>query len=302
MRATSKILLLAFLLLAPFVLVAKGGFSYVYIQGDKNVPFYVKFEDQMLPRYGKNYSIIPQLAPGVINVQILFQQNIYPPQKFAISVPENGFRGFLLMRKNNAFTLYDIQQQFYLQEGNRPEDDQAPTEANAFVYTSAKGAEVLENTTEPLGENTPKFLSNVELKNDRVVQPTETAIEKPVGNRPKIIGKTTEPVTEIKADNSLPMRNSDCPTPMEAGEFDDLYRKVEGKSENIKLKFLLSKMEYCFTTAQARILAKALDNDPERYTFLKRVFPRVTDQANFPMLESLLTTQEWKSYFQLIIP
>lgn len=302
MRATSKILLLAFLLLAPFVLMAKGGFSYVYIQGDKNVPFYVKFEDQMLPRYGKNYSIIPQLAPGVINVQILFQQNIYPPQKFAISVPENGFRGFLLMRKNNAFTLYDIQQQFYLQEGNRPEDDQAPTEANAFVYTSAKGAEVLENTTEPLGENTPKFLSNVELKNDRVVQPTETAIEKPAGNRPKIIGKTTEPVIEIKADNSLPMRNSDCPTPMEAGEFDDLYRKVEGKSENIKLKFLLSKMEYCFTTAQARILAKALDNDPERYTFLKRVFPRVTDQANFPMLESLLTTQEWKSYFQLIIP
>ena len=61
-------------------------------------------------------------------------------------------------------------------------------------------------------------------------------------------------------------------------------------------------MEQCYTTSQARMLAKTLDNDPERYTFLKRVYPRVTDQAEFPVLESLLSTQEWKSYFRLILP
>lgn len=67
-----------------------NGFSYVYIQGDKQTPFYVKFEDEMMPRYGKNYCIISQLAPGPVKVQILFQQNIYPAQTFTIQVPENG--------------------------------------------------------------------------------------------------------------------------------------------------------------------------------------------------------------------
>ncbi len=293
--------MICLLLLLPNLSTARGGFSYVYIQGDKSTPFYVKFEDQMLPRYGKNYSIIPQLAPGVINIQILFQQSVYPAQKFAISVPEGGFRGFLLMKKDNNFVLYDIHQQFYLHSGNKPEEDQAPVKnvADAYVYTNTSAAQP--KASDVLGSNTPKFLSDVELKNDRVVQ-TESTIEKPAGNRPQIIGKTTEPVTAPKHDDRLPMRNSDCPIPLETRDFDDLYKKVEGKSESVKLKFLLSKMDYCYTTAQARILAKALDNDPERYTFLKRVFPRVTDQANFPMLENLLTTQEWKSYFQLIIP
>ena len=60
------------------------GFSYVYIQGDKQTPFYVKMEGEMLPRYGKDYSIISELAPGPINIEILFQQNKYPAEKFVI--------------------------------------------------------------------------------------------------------------------------------------------------------------------------------------------------------------------------
>src|ERR1044071_6263025 len=118
-----------------FTLVNAQRFSYVYIQGDKETPFYVKYEDEMLPRFGKNYYIISELAPGPINIQVLFQQNVYAAQKFTINVPENGFRGFLLTKKAGEFSLYDIHRQFYIPEGNKAADDnyQAHTAGTATV-------------------------------------------------------------------------------------------------------------------------------------------------------------------------
>jgi hypothetical protein len=89
-------------------------FSYVYIQGDKITPFYVKMQGQMLPRYGKNYCIISELNPGPIHIEVLFQQHVYPPQEFTINVPYNGSRGFLLTRQEHGFVLYDLQQKKYL--------------------------------------------------------------------------------------------------------------------------------------------------------------------------------------------
>lgn len=76
----------------------------------------------MLPRYSKYYTIIPQLAAGPIQIQILFQQNDFPPQTFNILVPQDGHRGFLLTKANNSFALYDLQQKFYLLPGVAGED------------------------------------------------------------------------------------------------------------------------------------------------------------------------------------
>ncbi|WP_157977146.1 DUF4476 domain-containing protein [Taibaiella helva] len=104
-----------------------GNYSYIYIEGDKQTPFYVKLEGQMQPRLGKNYCIIPNLAAGVSYVEILFQQNAYPPQKFAINIPESGSRGFVLQKVNDRqFALYDIQQKNYIVSGNKPEEDHIP--------------------------------------------------------------------------------------------------------------------------------------------------------------------------------
>lgn len=88
--------------------------SYIYIQGDKQTPFYVKLEGKMVERYGKNYCIIPNVEPGRTHIEILFQQHMYPAQKFTINVPEGGCRGLLLHKGNNGFELYDLQQKKYL--------------------------------------------------------------------------------------------------------------------------------------------------------------------------------------------
>lgn len=313
-------------------------FSYVYIQGDKETPFYVKLEDQMQPRYGKDYCIIPQLATGIINIQILFQQNVYPPQKFTILVPDNGCRGFLLVKKSGSFSLYDLQQNFYLPAGNSADDDHAPginpvntSPANNYVATTKPATDnaagtvstngdnnttinvsieqpaqtpastqtpeqtqadnTVATTAKPASPDQPKFIDNIELDNERTVRPANT------------YQSTSDDLANDHSANIKPsLTNSDCPNPMSEDEFQALYKKATEKSDKARLKYLLDKTDRCFNTLQVRMLTKTLINDPERYAFLKQVYSRVTDQANYKSLESLLSTQEWKSYFRLIMP
>ena len=101
-------------IILPCIDISAQPFSYIYIQGDKGTPFYVKMEGKMLPRYGKNYCIIPELNPGPIHIEILFQQNAMPSRKFTIEVPENGYRGFLLTAKDGSYELYDLQKNITL--------------------------------------------------------------------------------------------------------------------------------------------------------------------------------------------
>lgn len=106
---------------------AQSDASFIYIQGDKEIPFYVKLEGTMTERFGKNYSIIPNLPSGTTHIQILFQQNILPPQDYEIIVPKDGFRGFLLYKKDSTYCLYDLYQQFYLKPGNKDHIDDLET-------------------------------------------------------------------------------------------------------------------------------------------------------------------------------
>lgn len=104
------------------LLIAAGAvaqpFSYVYIQGDKDMPFYVKMEGKMMPRYGKNYCILSELAPGAVHIEVLFQQHAFPPEKFTINVPPDGYRGFLLTRRDRQYELYDLQTKNYIGPGD----------------------------------------------------------------------------------------------------------------------------------------------------------------------------------------
>ena len=276
-------------------------FSYIYIQGDKQVPFYVKLEGEMQPRYGKNYCIIPKLAPGEVNIEILFQQNQYPPQKFTILVPANGYRGFMLTPKDGAYALFDLQQSFYLTPGNTADDDVAPkvkepvpvpepTPVVAGGSTNNKSRDNTKNkpdTKEPeiatqVNDGNPKFIDNIELNNERT------------------FGESIE--TNPGASNTLTVTNSDCPKAINRTEYEEVLKKARSRNDDGRLKYLLEQTDRCYSTTQVRALTRTLTKDPERYAFLKQVFPHVSDQANFADLETTLMSKEWKQYFQLILP
>lgn len=278
----------------------------------------------MLPRYGKNYSIISQLAPGPLNLSILFQQNAYPAQKFAINVPEKGSRGFLLMREGEHFSLYDIEQQFYIPAGNNIEDDKVPTTKAAVDIPTA-----------PAEPETPKTVATTKTITKTVAK-KPVSVKKPViAPKPKIPAKTTivkndEPagprfmddielnnprtassssnlISKDGADaedfkNPIAIINSDCPKAISNGKFETIYNKLTNKSPDERVKYLLEQLGNCYTTNQVRSLTRALKGDDEKLTFLKAVYSRVTDQSAFPKLENLFGSDEWKGYFRAILP
>lgn len=366
------------LLLSLFVLLSSAvyaeRFSYVYIQGDKQLPFYVKLEDDMLPRYSKNYCIIPQLAPGRIRLQILFQQNAYPAQTFNVQVPADGYRGFLLVKNTDGFALFDIQQHFYLLPGAEGEDHLPEVNTTQEVIPIAENTKRVPKTAPasepyiptkntkksfqedpPVAENNePQFISDIELNNERkpvqnipeknpeqevivqeqpqqevvyeeIPQQEVAAVEGPQQGMP---AETTEPEpvniaqeqtveetgmhnTEQEMNEPVPaltenapaIINSDCPEPMNDRKFDDIFIASRGKADDDKrIGYLMKKAgDNCFTTRQAFLLCRQLQAESMRYSFLKKVYPRVTDQQNFHLLgDALFKTMEWKSYFKLI--
>jgi hypothetical protein len=121
-------------------------------------------------------------------MDIMFQQNVYPPQHFTIQVPENGFREFLLIKKTDKFSLYDIQQQFFLNAGNKEGDDNISFSKNAtskYVASNAPVTPPPSTVTRPISrpsENTPtkdelEFIDNIELDNPHPMQRNNVPVD-----------------------------------------------------------------------------------------------------------------------------
>jgi hypothetical protein len=319
-------------------------FSYVYIQGDKKTPIYTKVEGVMMPRYGKNYALLARLAPGPMNVEILFQQNEYPPIQFNILVPENGKRAFVLQKKGEAFSLYDVEQNFYLNTNNDITEDHIPTtlnnadiaiknpiESNLEVTVEAAKEEIKIDTTTPnISSNEPvnvdvPFTSKV-TDSVSISKKTETAIVTEVpatdSSKPKFISNIifdnsttsstdaptnntplTETAAEAKESTTPTIVNSDCNSPIPPSNFARLYNSINTKrTENEQLGLILeSTKQYCFSTQQCQRMIEKLESDIAKFTAIKSLYPKTTDQSNFVQLEELLTNTEWKEYFRELV-
>ncbi len=311
----------ALLFLLAFLLCASGraasGFSYVYIQGDKQTPFYVKVEDAMQPRFGKNYCIIPQLAAGETHIQILFQQNAFPAQNFTVNIPEGGSRGFLLVHKESLFSLYDLQNGIYLQAGNTTDDyvvsrgpgTQPPAQAATVTKKQAaepvaadiavpkkekraKKTPVKKAAPEPAESarsGDPVFISGIELGNKGAATASPRAVEasgSPTGTDP-----------------GLPaILNTDCPAPIQSDEFSTIFHALNTReSDEDRVDYLSGQMNHCYTSWMARTLTMRLQSDAARFSLLKRIYPRITDQGAFPLLDDLLTADAWKEEFAKLV-
>lgn len=354
MRTTStpdfrkSIITILFLLVG--LAVHAQDFSYVYIQGDKKTPIYVKVEGEMLPRYGKNYALISRLAPGPLNIDILFQQNEYPPLHFRILVPENGKRAFLITKKEDAFSLYDLEQNFYLQSNNSIDDDHLPAVLNNKVLAAQQTEVAAPVTKEPdlptpvatavenkpaepiatpvaetkkeepkvepvvvketpvtisaVDSTKPKFIDNIELNNNQTpaqpVTQTDTV--------PKHVIKVTE-VTDSTAINNvatpLAIPNSDCRRSVSPGEFQKMLNGLNAKkTEDEKLGVFLvanNKQQGCYTTAMAEQVALSLESNSARYSVLKSMYPKISDQSNFSQLKNVFSDDEWKEHFMELL-
>ena len=321
MRHAFRLLLI--LLLCGAAQLKAQSFSYLYIQGDKKTPFYVKLEGEMQPRYGKNYCILPELAPGPIHLEILFQQNAYPAQQFTVLIPENSSRGFLLTQKEGVFSLYDLQQQFYLPAGNKEEDDHLP--ALPVAYTPPPVAAVTTDAAED--DSVPVIATPKEEPPVAVAKPVKKARKEPVkqtqelkkegSDEPEFLpdiqlpnnhqAVAADPSTTITTTTDRPalaptFRNSDCPAALDDVAFERIYKTMIAKpTDEERVEYIDGQMDQCYQTWQARTLGNMLTGDAARFTFLKKVYPRITDQASFSLLDDMFRSEVWKTQFQQLI-
>ncbi len=310
--------LLFLLPLLPLSAAAKERFSYLYIQGDKQTPFYLRLDGAMQPRYGKNYCILSQLAPGPLQIEILFQQNLFPPEKFNVLIPESGSRGFLLVKKDSTYALYDLQQGFYLQAGNSIEEDHLPSYPAPVIAVAEPEAATPKHVMPPLPREETKATKHKSIlpkakkeapahKHNKATTTTPAFIpDMELGHEQQSSIKETAQADYIPSasthDTTPAILNSDCPKPMDSEAFGKVFNKMAAQTgDEARLAYILGEMDGCYQSWQARALAQMLSTESARYTLLKRIYSRISDQASFPLLDDLFSSPTWKEAFNKLV-
>lgn len=109
-RFRMKLVYLFCCLLAASGLSAQDPSYFVYIQHEKQQPFYVKVDGKLLSSSLKGYVILPKLHAGKVPVTVGFPKSEDPEQQFVIRL--NGSRDYGYLLKNTGekeYALYDLQ-------------------------------------------------------------------------------------------------------------------------------------------------------------------------------------------------
>lgn len=202
-----KLLLLVGMLWANTLVMGQDkNDAFIYIQGDKQTPIYVKMEGEMQARYSKDFVILNGLASGPLHLEVLFQQNAYPAQKFILNIPESGQRAFILKKVDNGqFALYDLNSGHYVTAGNQLEDDVITVDPNKDLQelVAARNEDPVavlpEQGRQTKEEGLPDFPQAKE-KPKKTAPPKKTKPVKtkpePVADTPVVAEMPQQPVTE----------------------------------------------------------------------------------------------------------
>lgn len=302
-------LILLLFILGNNTLLAQSDYSYFYFEGDLETPFYVKVEGQMQPRYGQNHFIIPNLDEGYTHFEILFQKNEYPPQKFFLEVPKNGFRSFVLHKASDQkFMLLDIQQQIYIPANNTKDQGAA---GNIKTYVRPLPKEALKSGKESsrpskhIARGSSGSLSL--FPEDSILKLSQNKNTDSVSYQSSTEGAFINDI--VLNDNGktsskqAQIANTDCPNAMSNEAFETFALKLLDKEgDENRLKYLKKQAtSYCFSTEQVRIIAANLSMQSARYEAVKLLYQRTSDQKNYNRLESLFNTPFLKEKFKAIL-
>ena len=106
------------LVLAPLMASAQppntDSTGYLYLQGDKELPFYAMLDGKMCERYGLNHVTVSGISGGNHELVVSFRRNEMPPEKFSVEMLAGYHRAFLLVLKDRIYKLYDLEAKTYI--------------------------------------------------------------------------------------------------------------------------------------------------------------------------------------------
>lgn len=208
-RFKLKLLYLFCCLLVGSGLAAQDASYFVYIQHEKQLPFYVKLEGKMLSSSVKGYVILPKLPQGKVPVTIGFPRSEAPEQSYVLRLTGQRDYGFLLKNTGDKeYALYDLQTFATLKSGGG-----APLQENVTVTritsegSSAAEKELMNNVQKDIETALAKKPDTVVPKKrgsfaealDKVVtddRPDDMPLEAP---KPKPVVVVAAPIVEETA-------------------------------------------------------------------------------------------------------
>lgn len=189
-----KLLYLACCLFIATGLAAQDASYFVYIQHEKQQPFYVKLDGKLLSSSVKGYVILPKMEAGKVPVTIGFPKGEAPEQQFTIRLAGNRDYGYLLKNSGDQeWALYDLQTFASLKSagagGAQPAEKPAESEAVAVTRISSDSA-----TPEQ-----KELINNVQADVEAALA-KKKAEEKAAGEQP--VEETPAPKAEMPADTT----------------------------------------------------------------------------------------------------
>ncbi|MRG49164.1 DUF4476 domain-containing protein [Chitinophaga sp. SYP-B3965] len=185
-RFKLKLLYLFCCLLVCSGLAAQDASYFVYIQHEKQQPFYVKLEGKMLSSSVKGYVILPKLPQGKVPVTIGFPKSEAPEQSYVIRLTGQRDYGFLLKNTGEKeYALYDLQTFATLKSGGGAAA--APLQENVTVTRISSEGSTAEQK---------ELMNNVQADVE-----TALAAKKPDTLAPKKKGSFAEALDRVVTDD-----------------------------------------------------------------------------------------------------
>lgn len=219
-RFRMKLLYLFCCLLAFSGLSAQDPSYFVYIQHEKQQPFYVKIDGKLLSSSERGYVILPKLQAGKVPVTVGFPKSEAPEQQFVIRL--NGSRDYGYLLKNTGdekYALYDLQTFASLKAGGgapaeeevavaRISDENATPEQKELINNVQADVEAAlgKNTDSSVDPQEPKKKNSFATALDKVVKddrpddmPLEFPQPKPAAPAPAAVEEVATTVMEAPA-------------------------------------------------------------------------------------------------------
>lgn len=291
-------------------------YSYLYIEGDKETPFYVKLEGTMQPRLGKHYAILSNLDKGYTKIEVLFEQNKYPAQSFFVNIPENASRALQLRKLDDGkFALYDLIGAHYIISDNKKSD-----QIEHLLAKLSNTAPTAINNAETTAPTTPKPAPQVEALpaiNTKVSKDKKPVTPKPIKDNTQLYNDGEEPILPGEkpakkeknfidnvaingsSESQAVPPNTDCRNAISNEEFGNYLIRIKDKADDdAKLKYIQKQRKSCYTTAQIAQMALSIKSQSGRMQLTKMMYAQVSDPQEFKTLESIFTTEFLKKKFK----
>lgn len=221
-----KLLYLACGLLTCTGLAAQDASYFVYIQHEKQQPFYVKLEGKLHSSSVKGYVILPRLEAGKVPVTIGFPKGEGGEQQFTIRLAGNRDYGYLLKNTGDKdWALYDLQTFASLKSAGAggAEPAEKPSEGEAVAITRISS----DSATPEQKELINNVQADVEaaLAKKAEAAPAE---EKPVVEAPKAeMPVDTTPVVAKTEPGSVPKKKNSFAESLDKVVTDDRPAELE---------------------------------------------------------------------------